>query len=246
MGRKLETASRPRHRTDGPEPSQVRAMFGGIARRYDLLNTMMTGGMHHRWRQLGVEAAGARPGDAALDICCGTGDFAFRLRDAVGPLGSVTAVDFSRRMLEVARRKARDSGRPVDFRWGDATNLEFDDNSFDAATVGFGVRNISDIGKVFSEMARVVRPGGRVVCLEITRPVRQPFKGFYGIWFNRFVPVLGRLVAREGPAYDYLPASVQRFPPAPVLAGVMSEAGLEDVSYRLLAGSIIALHWGTV
>lgn len=230
----------------GPEPARVRSMFGGIARRYDLMNSIMTAGLHHRWRRLGVEAAIAAPGGSALDVCCGTGDFAFGLYDAVGPLGSVTAVDFSRRMLEVAGNKARQNGRPVDFRWGDATNLDFDDNSFDAATIGFGARNISDIGGVFSEMARVVKPGGRVVCLDITQPVKTPFKQFYGIWFDRLVPALGRVVSRDGSAYSYLPSSVRRFPAAPVLAGIMEEAGLKDVSWRLLAGSIIALHRGTV
>jgi len=229
-----------------PEPGRIRAMFGGIARQYDLMNTVMTAGMHHRWRRLGVEAAAVSPGDACLDVCCGTGDFAFALYDVCGPLGSVTGIDFSRRMLEVARRKARSANRPVDFRWGDATNIEFDDNRFNCATVGFGVRNIEDIHGVFSEMARVVRPGGRVVCLEITQPSREPFKRFYGVWFDRLVPTLGRLVSRHNQAYAYLPSSVRRFPPAPRLKEIMEEAGLRDVNYRLLAGSIIALHWGTV
>jgi demethylmenaquinone methyltransferase/2-methoxy-6-polyprenyl-1,4-benzoquinol methylase len=232
-------------------------MFGDIARRYDLMNTLMSAGMHHRWRRLGVELTGLKPGGAALDVCCGTGDFSFALYDAVGPMGSVTGVDFSRRMLEVARGKARRNRRPVDFRWGDATDLQFDDNTFDAVTVGFGVRNIPDIPRVFAEMSRVVRPGGRVVCLEITQPTQKPFKQFYGVWFDRLVPTFGRLVSRGGTdqesdnvtkysAYSYLPNSVRRFPPAPALAGIMREAGLKEVSYRLLAGSIIAIHWGTV
>ena len=229
-----------------PEPGRVRSMFGGIARRYDMMNTIMTAGMHHRWRRLGVRLAAAGEGGAALDVCCGTGDFAFELFDSVGPLGSVTGVDFSRRMLEVARHKARRRGKPIDFRWGDATDLEFDDGRFDCATVGFGVRNIEDIEGVFSEMSRVVRPGGRVVCLEITQPSLKPFKQFYGIWFDRVVPALGKLVARHDSAYSYLPSSVRRFPPAPELAAIMERAGLRDVDYRLLAGSIIAIHWGTV
>ncbi|RJQ42777.1 MAG: bifunctional demethylmenaquinone methyltransferase/2-methoxy-6-polyprenyl-1,4-benzoquinol methylase UbiE [Gaiellales bacterium] len=220
-------------------------MFGGIARRYDLMNTVMTAGMHHRWRRLGVEAAGLSWGGRALDVCCGTGDFAFALHDAVGPSGSVTGIDFSRRMLAVAQRKAERSGRQVDFQWGDATALDFPDDSFDAATVGFGIRNIPDIGGAFREMARVVRPGGRVVCLEITQPERQPFNFFYSLWFDRLVPVVGRLISRDGGAYSYLPSSVKRFPPAPRLAGMMQEAGLTGVSYRLLAGGIIALHTGT-
>lgn len=227
------------------EPGRVRAMFGDIAGRYDLMNTVMTAGMHHRWRRLGVEAAGLSPGDSALDVCCGTGDFALALSDAVGPQGRVTGVDFSRRMLEVARRKAEREGRDVLIQWGDATALEFPDNAFDAATVGFGIRNIPDIGRAFAEMARVVRPGGRVVCLEITQPQRQPFKGFYSFWFDRLVPVAGKVASRGGGAYSYLPSSVKRFPPAPRLAGMMQEAGMAGVTYRLLAGGIIALHVGT-
>ena len=229
-----------------PEPGRVRAMFGGIARRYDLMNTIMTAGMHHRWRRLAVGLAAPGPGGNALDVCCGTGDFALELFKTVGPLGSVTGVDFSRRMLEVAREKARRRAKPVDFRWGDATRLEFDDGRFDCATVGFGVRNIADIEGVFSEMARVVRPGGRVVCLEITQPTLSPFRQFYGVWFDRMVPALGRLVARHDSAYTYLPSSVRRFPPAPELLAIMERAGLRDADYRLLSGSIIAIHWGTV
>ncbi|MBE0429341.1 MAG: bifunctional demethylmenaquinone methyltransferase/2-methoxy-6-polyprenyl-1,4-benzoquinol methylase UbiE [Thermoleophilia bacterium] len=221
-------------------------MFGSIARRYDLMNTAMTAGRHHHWRRLAVARTGLQTGGRALDVCCGTGDLAFALYDAVGPAGEVTGIDFSQRMLEVANRKARTRDRPVNFRWGDATALEFEDDRFDAVTVGFGVRNIKDIGKAFSEMARVVRPGGRVVCLEITRPARQPFKGFFGIWFDRAIPVAGSIISRNRSAYSYLPSSVRRFPPAPELAAIMTDAGLGDVSFRLLAGSIIALHWGKV
>ncbi len=228
-----------------PEPGRVRNMFGGIARRYDLMNSFMTVGMHHQWRRLGVEAAGVGEGDKALDVCCGTGDFALALYGKTGATGSVTGIDFSQRMLAVAREKAQRKGAPIDFRWGDATQLEFADGGFDAVTVGFGVRNIPDLDRVFAEMARVTRPGGKVVCLEITQPTRQPFSGFFSIWFDRMVPALGRLISRDATAYSYLPASVRRFPPAPRLTRVMEGAGLSNVSYRLLAGSIIALHWGT-
>ncbi|MHB8793300.1 MAG: bifunctional demethylmenaquinone methyltransferase/2-methoxy-6-polyprenyl-1,4-benzoquinol methylase UbiE [Thermoleophilia bacterium] len=221
-------------------------MFGGIARRYDLMNTIMTAGMHHRWRRIAVRLTGLESGGTALDCCCGTGDFSFALFDAVGPMGSVTGIDFSRRMLEVAREKARRNGKTVDFHWGDATNIEFEDNHFDAATVGFGVRNIKDIKGVFTQMSRVVKPGGRVVCLEITQPSREPFKRFYGVWFDMLVPAIGRIVGRHNSAYTYLPSSVRRFPPAPELKSIMEEAGLKEVGYRLLAGSIIAVHWGTV
>lgn len=208
------------------------------------MNNLMTGGMHHRWRRMGVDAAGVGLGDDVLDICCGTGDFAFALKDRVGPPGNVTGVDFSRRMLEVAREKERRLGKPVLFRRGDATDLDFEDDSFDAVTVGFGVRNIPDLAGVFREMARVTRPGGRVVCLEITQPSRQPFRGFYSVWFDRLVPSLGRFVSSEASAYSYLPESVRRFPPAHELTRVMERSGLAEVDYQLMAGSIIALHRG--
>ena len=232
--------------TGKPAPGRVRDMFGNIARSYDLMNTVMTAGMHHHWRRLGVEAAGVSYGDSALDVCCGTGDFTFALYDSVGPTGFVTGIDFSHRMLAVARRKAERTSGMVRFEWGDATALDFPDNSFNAATVGFGIRNIIDIGGALAEMTRVVKPGGRVVCLEITQPLRQPFRSFYSLWFDRLVPVVGRTVSRNVDAYSYLPSSVKRFPPAPRLAGMMQEAGLTAVTYRLLAGSIIALHTGTV
>lgn len=219
-------------------------MFGDIAGRYDFMNGLITAGRHRKWRRLGAAAAGLTPGDKALDLCCGTGDFAFSLYDCIGPAGSVTGVDFSRRMLEVATEKSRQLGKPVDFRWGDATQLEFDDDFFTAVTVGFGVRNIPDLDGVFTEMKRVTRPGGRVVCLEITQPDRQPFKSFYRLWFDRIVPAAGLLISRNRDAYTYLPASVRRFPPAPELAAVMKRNGLESINYQLLAGGIIALHRG--
>lgn len=227
-----------------PRSGPIREMFGGIAARYDLMNSVMTGGMHHRWRRLAVDAACVGPGDSALDVCCGTGDLAFSLYDRIGPGGTVAATDFSRRMLKVAKDKAKENGKTVDFEWGDATAIDFADGSFDAVTVGFGVRNISDIEGVFAEMSRVTRPGGRVVCLEITRPVAQPFRSFYGIWFDRLVPALGQAISRHDSAYSYLPASVRRFPPARELALVMENAGLRQVDYRLLAGGIIAIHRG--
>jgi demethylmenaquinone methyltransferase/2-methoxy-6-polyprenyl-1,4-benzoquinol methylase len=219
-------------------------MFGGIARRYDLMNTIMTAGMHRRWRRAAVEAAGVSGGSRVIDLCSGTGDLAFALRDSVGPQGAVTGIDFSDRMLQVARAKASASGKEVDFRWGDATAIDFPADTYDAATVGFGVRNIPDIALAFREMRRVVRPGGSVVCLEITRPQSQPSKSFYRLWFDALVPALGRLVSRHDSAYSYLPSSVRRFPPADELAAIMESCGLRNVTYRLLAGGIIALHRG--
>jgi len=207
-------------------------MFDRIAPVYDAMNRVMTAGLDRRWRRLTAEAA-VRPGDRVLDACCGTGDLA--LADARAG-GRVTGVDFSQRMLERARRKS--SG--IDWVEGDALALPFAEGDFDAATVGFGIRNLPDLEAGLAELRRVLRPGGRLAVLEIVRP-RGVLRHFYGIWFDRVVPLLGRVLP-GGAAYSYLPASVRRFPGAEELAGVVRAAGFDDVRYRLLAGGIVALH----
>jgi demethylmenaquinone methyltransferase/2-methoxy-6-polyprenyl-1,4-benzoquinol methylase len=216
-------------------------MFDRISPSYDRMNLLMSMGRDGRWRRLGVRASRAQPGDAALDVCCGTGDFAVELRRAVGPSGRVVGLDFSPQMLEVARRKCS----AVEWQQGDALALPFADGEFAAACVGFGVRNLSDHRRGFAEMARVVRPGGRVVCLEMSTPP-APIRPFSQLWTDHGVPVLGRIVAHDPEAYRYLPASVHRFPSAPELAEIMREAGLVDVGYRRLMMGVVALHVGTV
>jgi demethylmenaquinone methyltransferase/2-methoxy-6-polyprenyl-1,4-benzoquinol methylase len=226
-------------------------MFDDIAGSYDRMNDLMTAGLHHRWREMGVMLAQVGPGDSALDVCCGTGDFAFELRRAIGPQGRVVGVDVSREMLDIAREKCGRNQLYVEFKTGDALNLPFPDGGdgaegvpvgFDACAVGFGIRNVPDVVRAFSEMRRVCRPGGRVVCLEITQARIPVFKQFYKVWFDRAVPLLGRLVARDNAAYSYLPASVKRFPDPDELKAQMEEAGLKNVRYEILAGGIIALH----
>jgi demethylmenaquinone methyltransferase/2-methoxy-6-polyprenyl-1,4-benzoquinol methylase len=220
------------------EEGQVRAMFDRIAGPYDLMNSVMTAGLHHRWRERAADLARVGPGSHALDVATGTGDLAIELaRRGADVVGS----DFSPGMLEVARRKA------PGLRWeqGNALALPYADGSFDAATVGFGARNFSDLERGLAEMARVVRPGGRVVVLEITTPQRPPLSTFFALWFDRVVPLLGRL-ADEPEAYTYLPSSVKRFPGPRQLAALMDGVGLGDVHWILTAGGIIALHAGTV
>jgi len=229
-----------------PEPGKIQAMFDGIAGRYDLLNSLMTAGLHHRWRELGVLLAGVGPGDAALDVACGTGDFAFALRRAVGARGRVVGLDFSDEMLAVAREKSGRNQLWVDFVRGDLLHLPFADGEFDACTVGFGIRNVPDIERAFAEMGRVCRPGGRVVCLEITRPQIIGFREFFGLWFDAVIPVLGRLTAGDDFAYSYLPASVRRFPDPDTLRDIMGAAGLTNPRYEILAGGIIAIHHASV
>ena len=225
------------------EERQVRAMFDRIAGVYDRMNRVMTAGLDREWRRRAADLARVGPGDRALDVATGTGDLALELAGRVGPEGEVVGSDFSEEML--TRARAKDAAGRVRFEWGNALALPYDSGSFDAATVGFGARNFSDLGRGVAEMARVVRPGGRVVILEITTPQRPPLSWFYAAWFDRAVPALGRL-AGDPDAYSYLPSSVRRFPGPRELAATMAGCGLGDVRWILTAGGIIALHAGTV
>jgi demethylmenaquinone methyltransferase/2-methoxy-6-polyprenyl-1,4-benzoquinol methylase len=230
--------------TSGPgsgtlaEP-QVRAMFDRIAGAYDVMNSVMTAGLHHAWRRRAADLAAVGPGNRVLDVATGTGDLAVELASRVGPEGEVIGSDFSEEMLTRARAKAP----TLAFEWANAMELPYEDGRFDAATVGFGARNFSDLDRGLAEMARVVRPGGTVVVLEITTPTRPPLSTFYRLWFDRVVPVIGKL-AGDPEAYAYLPNSVKRFPAPAELAARMDACGL-DVRYILTAGGIIALHAGT-
>ena len=239
-----------------PEPSKVREMFDDISGRYDRLNDLMTAGLHHRWRDLGVLLAQVGSGSTVLDVCCGTGDFSFALKRTVGNSGRVVGIDVSEKMLEVAREKSGRNQLYVEFMTANTQALPFADGScdkndlsfkgFDACTVGFGIRNVPDIVQAFKEMRRVCRPGGKVVCLEITQPQIPVFKQFYQLWFDTAVPWMGKFAARDKFAYSYLPASVKRFPPPQELVTFMKQAGLRNVRYEILAGGIIALHHASV
>jgi demethylmenaquinone methyltransferase/2-methoxy-6-polyprenyl-1,4-benzoquinol methylase len=246
------------------EADQVRAMFDRIAGVYDLMNTAMTAGLHHRWRERAAEAARVRPGSRVLDVATGTGDLAIELARRVSPGGEVVGSDFAEGMLARARGKVAANGSGVQprFEWGDALELPYADDSFDAATVGFGARNFDDLAAGLAEMVRVVAPGGRVVVLEITTPTRPPLSVFYRLWFDRMVPAIGRLAgaavalrsrfddrgaqATIADAYSYLPNSVKRFPSPKGLAAEMERAGLSEIRYVITAGGIVAIHAGTV
>lgn len=219
-------------------------MFDRVASRYDALNSVMTAGLHHRWRERAVDRAEPRPGDAALDVCCGTGDLALELASRVAPGGSVVGCDFSEPMLDIAREKASvRSAAGVRFEWADALSLPYAAGRFDAVTVGFGIRNLADLDRGLRELARVLRPGGRLVVLEITQPSRPPLSTFFSLWFDRIVPLLGAL-SEESEAYSYLPESVRGFPGPRRLAEMMDAAGFERIRWTILAGGIIAIHSG--
>jgi len=219
-------------------------MFDRVAARYDLLNSLMSAGLHHRWRERAADRAELRAGDAVLDVCCGTGDLAFELAARVAPGGSVVGCDFSEPMLDLARLKATNHGiEGVRFEWADALSLPYDAARFDAVTVGFGVRNFADRDRGLREMARVLRPGGRLVVLEFTEPRRPPFSTFYALWFDRIAPLLGRL-SDDPEAYSYLAESVHSFPDPQGLAQKLDTAGLEQIRYTVLAGGIVTIHSG--
>jgi demethylmenaquinone methyltransferase/2-methoxy-6-polyprenyl-1,4-benzoquinol methylase len=223
---------------------QVNRMFDRVAGRYDALNSVMTAGLHHRWRERAAERTELAPGDAALDVCCGTGDLALELARRVTPGGRVVGCDFSEPMLDLAREKAAGRGAEgVRFEWADALELPYDAERFDAVTVGFGVRNLADLDRGLRELARVLKPGGRAVILEITTPQRPPLSLFFSLWFDRIVPLLGRVLP-GGSAYTYLPASVRRFPGPDELVRMLEGAGFGDVRYRTFAAGIVAVHTG--
>ncbi len=283
-------------------------MFDRVAAVYDPLNTLMSAGLHHRWRVRAADLARVGPGSRVLDVATGTGDLAIELASRVLPGGEVIGSDFSEGMLSRARVKGEKalgasssgqsqsftpgdfsgqsawsavggwagrsqdsapdgpeaSGQPTGlrFEWGDALELPYADDSFDAATVGFAARNFSDLRRGLAEMARVVRPGGRVVVLDFTTPTRPPLSLFFSVWFDRVVPILGKLTAplaallpkakTEGSqmaiaeAYTYLPNSVKRFLSPPELASEMQRVGLSEISYLLTAGGIVTIHAATV
>ena len=226
------------HASGTMEEPQVRAMFDRIARVYDLMNSVMTAGLHHAWRRRAIDLAAVGPGSRVLDVATGTGDLAIEAARRVGSGGEVIGSDFSEEMLAGARRKPAPS--PITFECGNALDLPYETDRFDAATVGFGARNFSDLDQGLREMTRVVRPGGRVVVLEITTPTKPPLSTFYEAWFDKLVPLLGRF----DDAYTYLPASVKRFPGPHELAAKLDAAGLEHIRYVLTAGGIIAIHVG--
>jgi len=224
--------------------ADVAAMFDRIAPVYDRLNTIMTAGLDGGWRRAAVRATRLRAGDAAIDVACGTGKLTVELAERVGPFGRVVGVDLAPAMVERARRAAGDLIQ-LEYRLGNALALPFEAGSFDAATIAFGLRNLADFEAGFGELARVVRPGGRVVCLELSVP-RPPAWGAVYRWSFRVLAPAVATTFGQGRAYRYLPASLEGFPDPARLAATMVRAGLTEVGYRRLALGAVALHVGVV
>ncbi|HEX2140887.1 MAG TPA: ubiquinone/menaquinone biosynthesis methyltransferase, partial [Candidatus Limnocylindria bacterium] len=232
-----------------PAPGGVVAMFDRIAPVYDVMNTVMTAGIDRRWRTAALREAKLRPGMRVLDVATGTGKLALAAAAAVGPRGSVTGLDASRAMLRRAARAEsrrtvrREAGSPISWTHADAMSMPFAAASFDAVTIGFGLRNLPGVGAALAEMARVLAPGGRVVILEVGEPAKGLPRLLFRTWFRRIIPLLGRLAGRAA-AYEYLPESVRRYPPPEEVAALMRQSGLEEVRWRWLTSGLVTLHHG--
>ena len=225
----------------------VQKMFSSAARRYDLNNTVLSFGIHHYWKRYAVDKTLAKQGSIVLDVCSGTADIAILLAKRVTSSGHVMAVDLNPEMLEIGKKKVIKSGLEdsICCSIGNAESLQFRDNKFDAVTVGFGVRNVKHLEKAFSEMHRVTRPGGRVVCLEFTQPESRFFKYLYDFYSFTLIPAIGTVISRDKTGiYNYLPSSIRKFPPAEPLKQLMHNTGFSEVYYELLSGGIVALHVG--
>jgi demethylmenaquinone methyltransferase / 2-methoxy-6-polyprenyl-1,4-benzoquinol methylase len=225
----------------GPDPGRIRSMFASISTRYDRANTVLSGGVHHLWRRKAVRWSGAKEGDRVLDCATGTGDLAIAFRKATGASGSVTGTDFVPEMLALARAKASD----ITFEVADVTKLPFDDASFDIASISFGIRNVGDPRQGIAEMARVVRPGGRVIVLEFGQPRSRWFGALYDVYRRRILPRLGGLVTGDRPAYDYLETSAGRFPSGDAFVAMMREAAeFSSVEVKALTFGIAYIYLG--
>ncbi len=231
----------------GGKPVYVRRMFGRIARVYDLMNRIMTLGLDQRWRDFAARQVRLGPGQRGLDIGTGTGDLAIAIARVSSPESSVVGVDFTPEMLDLARKKLPRLGLEgrVEFLQGDGERLDFPDGTFDACSSAFVVRNMADLERGFGEMLRIVRPGGKVVCLEMSHPRNRLFAALFHLYFDRIVPFLGRLVGKSFEAYSYLPTSVTTFPDAPRLKRIMESVGWHDVRYYSRIGGVVAIHVGT-
>ncbi len=231
---------------DTNSKSHVHGVFERIAPKYDLMNDLISFRRHKAWRKFTMKKMNVAPGQTALDLCCGTCDWTIALADA-SVTGKVVGLDFSQNMLDVGAAKVEKLGlnKQITLVQGNAMSLPFEDNTFDFVTIGFGLRNVPDYLQVLNEMRRVVRPGGKVVCLEVSKPTWQPFKAMYNLYFERILPLMGKFVAKSFQEYKWLPESLKMFPGRQQLAELFEEAGLQQVKAYPLTGGVAALHMGT-
>ena len=225
----------------------VQRMFSSAAKKYDINNTVLSFGQHHYWKRFTIEQAGVKEGDCVLDVCSGTADMAILLAKKAGPSGRVVASDLNPEMLRIGKSKVMEQGLDgiISCIIGNAESLQFADNMFDAVTVGFGVRNVTHLEKAFSEMFRVAKPGGRVVCLEFTQPESPFFRYIYDFYSFTLLPAIGTLISKDHTGiYEYLPDSIRKFPPAEDLRSLMLRVGFSNVFYNTLSGGIVAVHVG--
>jgi demethylmenaquinone methyltransferase/2-methoxy-6-polyprenyl-1,4-benzoquinol methylase len=224
----------------------VHALFENIAPKYDMMNDLLSFRRHKAWRKFTMRKMNVQPDQTALDLCCGTCDWTIAIAKASGT-GHITGLDFSQNMLDVGAVKLQKEGlkEQITLVQGNAMELPFADNSFDYVTIGFGLRNVPDYLQVLKEMERVVKPGGMVVCLELSKPMWQPFKGLYYLYFERMLPMMGKWVAKRFDEYKWLPDSLKLFPDAKQLSELFRQAGLNGVQAYPLTGGIAALHIGT-
>ena len=224
----------------------VKETFNSIAGQYDLMNRLMSLGMDQRWRRMAVKRVGAKPSMHILDVCCGTGQLSLELGNVVGSEGNVTGLDFSQNMLEVAKYSLIQSSNPGNIRFiqGNAMELPFPDDSFDGVTVGWGLRNLPGLREGIREMIRTVKPGGKVVSLDMGKPSLPVFKQVYWVYFEKIVPLMGKIWAKKASAYQYLHDSAREFPPQDELVRIFTECGLIDVHFDNLAGGAVAIVTG--
>ena len=225
---------------------KVREVFDSVASKYDLMNDLMSFGIHRLWKRFVASETGLRPGQSAIDVAGGTADISLLMKDRVGDEGSIVVFDINGEMLKVGREKCIDKGylKGLRFVQGNAEEIPFEDSSFHCATVGFGIRNVTHLDRAFSEMTRVVKPGGKVICLEFSHPTSRFFKKAYDLYSFSFIPNVGEMITGNRSAYEYLPESIRRFPPQEELKKIMEGAGLWRVKYQNLLNGIAAVHVG--
>lgn len=234
--------------TNDAKSAHVKSVFSQIADRYDLMNSVLSFWQHKLWRRAAMREAAVQPGSVILDVACGTGDWTLSLAKATGPTGKVVGIDFTVEMLDIARKKAREKkllDKQVTLLEGDAMSLPFEDNTYELATIGFALRNVPDIVTVLREMTRVVKPGGKVISLELSKPESPVFRSMYYLYFNRILPVIGALAVGRKAPYAWLPESLVDFPNRLALEALFKEAGLTNVRSYPLTGGVAALHIGT-